>query len=195
MKTKTPFLDTIFRHHSWFVGGNKTKAEALDYFAECGDFRLDKREDKKQYKEENFSLLSPIVYDDVLYYIGKEKGFYRLTEEEKIYFLERKNHHSKIKEEKYLQWINEEKLLSDFIKEDFKNTSFINYFGCNSHYNEIQSAKKREDKESEKYHIKRYFDKKQNFITIAKFAKNNEKTLKRQDYKIIAEQLKSELLT
>ena len=31
-------LEKTFRHRAWFIGGQKTRAEALDYFAQSGDF-------------------------------------------------------------------------------------------------------------------------------------------------------------
>ena len=83
-------LDKKFKHRSWFKEC-VTVRYALDYFAKCGDFYLDKKPAKKQ----SAYLLDDIIYDDVLRYAGKEKGTYRLTEEEKNYFLDRQQYWKK----------------------------------------------------------------------------------------------------
>jgi len=93
MAEKKHFLDRKFQHHSWFKEG-VTVGYALDHFAKSGDFVLDKKPSTKQ----SSRLFDPIVYDDILRYTGKEKGIYRLSAEEKDYFLQRKEYWKQQKE-------------------------------------------------------------------------------------------------
>ena len=76
------FLEKKFNHRTWFKEG-VTVSYALDYFAKTSDFVMSQKPALKQ--SEN--LLDNIVYDDV---ITEGRCFYRLSEEEKQYYLERK---------------------------------------------------------------------------------------------------------
>ncbi len=87
MARKKHFLERKFQHHSWFKEG-VTIGYALDYFAKCGDFYLDKKPSKKQ----SSNLFDETQYDDILRYAGKEKGSYKLSADEKEYFLQRKEY-------------------------------------------------------------------------------------------------------
>lgn len=118
---KKDILDRTFRHNSWFKEG-VTIRYALDYFAKTNDFTLDKKPSKIQ----SDKLFDDINYDDILKYRGKEKGTYKLSQEEKEYYLERKeywNEQKKIEEQK---WLNSE---IDVEK------SLSNYLCMNSNYN------------------------------------------------------------
>lgn len=84
-------LNKRFSHHSWFKDGKTTIKEAFDYFAQSGDFRLD----KKLAKAQSSSLMDDVNYDAVLKYTGKEGGTYKLNELETEYFLERKEYWNK----------------------------------------------------------------------------------------------------
>ena len=77
-------LDTKFRHHSWFKEG-VTKREAIEYFAKTPDFVLEKKACCT--KHHDINLLDNIEYDDVLVYYGKIKSSYKLSKEEKEYYL------------------------------------------------------------------------------------------------------------
>lgn len=102
LQTKTPetmtpnndkyaSLNKRFNHHSWFKDGKTTIKEALDYFAQSGDFYLGKKPAIKQ----SDKLLDDMIYDDILKFSGKEGGTYRLNDLEKEYFLERKEYWNK----------------------------------------------------------------------------------------------------
>ena len=89
-------LNKLFRHNSWFKGQKKTISEALDYFAETGDFYVKKEPSKTQ---SNY-LLDDVIYDVFLYYSGKDGGRYKLSKNELNYFLKRRKYW-KDKREKY----------------------------------------------------------------------------------------------
>lgn len=78
------FLNKRFKHNTWFKEG-VTVGYALNYFAKVSDFYLDKKPTLKQ--SEN--LLDAVIYDDV---ITDGNRFYRLSKEEKQYYLERKEY-------------------------------------------------------------------------------------------------------
>ena len=78
------FLEKRFRHRTWFKEG-VTVGFALDYFAKTSDFYLNKKPALKQ----SGNLLDAIIYDDT---ITDGRGFYRLSEEGKQYYLERKEY-------------------------------------------------------------------------------------------------------
>ena len=78
-------LEKKFKHNSWFVRSGKTIKEVLDIFAEERDFYLTKRMSIKQ----SDRLLDEIRYDYVIQHSGSNKMFYRLSEEEKKYYIER----------------------------------------------------------------------------------------------------------
>ena len=78
------FLEKRFRHRTWFKEG-VTVGFALDYFAKTSDFYLNKKPALKQ----SGNLLDAIIYDDT---ITDGRSFYRLSEEEKQYYLERKEY-------------------------------------------------------------------------------------------------------
>jgi len=116
-------LDTKFHHHSWYLNCGLTKRQALEGMAETGDFRLDKKPSKNQ----SNNLFDEINYDDIICYCGKEKGTYKVTEEEKAFFIERSNfwreYHKQIPSYdewklqngsssyfNYLDWCNNEKM-------------------------------------------------------------------------------------
>ena len=110
------FLDKKFQHHSWFKEGVTVK-HALDYFAICGDFYLDKKPAKKQ----SSNLFDEVIYDDILKYSGKERGSYRLTDEEKEYFLQQKTFWDKLKKDLWEQWKKENPEGSYFDFMEFRN--------------------------------------------------------------------------
>ena len=110
------FLDKKFQHHSWFREGVTVK-HALDYFAKCGDFYLDTKPSKKQ----SSRLFDDVNYDDILRYSGKEKGLYKLTEEEKQYFIQQKSFWDKLKNDLWKQWQKENPNGSYFDFLDFRD--------------------------------------------------------------------------
>ena len=80
-------LDTKFKHHSWFKNSGLTKRQAIEEFAYCGDFVLDKKPSKIQ----SDNLFDAINYESIIVYCSsKQRSTYRLTEEEKEYYLKRK---------------------------------------------------------------------------------------------------------
>lgn len=105
------FLDKKFKHRTWFKEGI-TVGYALDYFAKTSDFYLNEKPVLKQ--SEN--LLDAVVYDSV---ITDGRCFYRLSEEELQYYLERKQYwkeQREIEEQKWLNTeINKEKELSSYL--------------------------------------------------------------------------------
>lgn len=113
-------LNKTFKHHSWFKGQKKTIAEALDYFASTGDFYLGKKPAKKQ----SDRLLDDVVYDNVLYYSGKEGGFYTLSDIELDYFLKRKEYWDNEKKLKKEEYLSEKIDLSEELKKEKQNTFF-----------------------------------------------------------------------
>lgn len=81
------FTEKRFKHHFWFKEG-KTVGYVLDYLAKmtvAGDFELVQKPAKKQSEY----LFDDTIYDDIIRYKGKECGSYKLTQEEKKYFLDR----------------------------------------------------------------------------------------------------------
>ena len=145
MANKKRFLERKFQHHSWFKEG-VTVGYALDYFAKSGDFVLDKKPSTKQ----SGRLFDEINYNDILRSKGKEKGSYRLSEEEKEYFLQRKEYWKKQKEIEHQKWLNEEIDIEKALK---------NYLCMNSNY-DLESGQKQlyywryEDKDNEVDKIK-----------------------------------------
>ena len=113
------FLNKRFKHNTWFKEG-VTVGYALNYFAKVSDFYLDKKPALKQ--SEN--LLDAVVYDDV---ITDGKRFYRLSKEEKQYYLK--------------------------IKEYWKEKELSSYLCCNSNYDieaaemQLEYAQRNNDKE------------------------------------------------
>ena len=120
MANRKNFLDRKFQHHSWFKEG-VTVGYALDSLAKSGDFILDKKPSTKQSNR----LFDPVIYDDVLRYVGKEGGSYRLSVEEKEYFLQRKEYWKEQKTIEHQKWLNEEIDIEKALK---------NYLCMNSHY-------------------------------------------------------------
>lgn len=107
-------LNTLFKHPKWFVTRNKetekyepytTKKEALQYFASSGDFYND---------------------NGILRYSGKEKGSYRMNEEEIKYFSDLLKQKLEAKEEaqKYVE--NLKLLVSEENNKAEKNFIFKN---------------------------------------------------------------------
>ena len=122
---KKELLDRKFIHHSWFVKQGVTRKFAMDYFAKSCDFSLAQKPAKKQ----SNNLLADIIYDDV---ITDGHCTYRLSCEEKKYYLERKEYWNKQKK------IESEKWLSSKI--DF-NTELKIYLSGNGNY-DIEYAKR-----------------------------------------------------
>ncbi|MGV8131846.1 MAG: hypothetical protein ACP5N7_07140, partial [Candidatus Pacearchaeota archaeon] len=87
-ENKKNILDTRFSHRQWFADRKLTKREALDEFAKSPDFYLDKKPAKKQ----SDNLLDDWIYDETLNYSGS-KQTYKLSPEEKTYFLERQKYY------------------------------------------------------------------------------------------------------
>lgn len=110
-------LDNKFRHHKWFKEG-VTVRYALDYFAKNGDVYLSKKPSKKQ----SMGLFDTILYDDIL---TDGKCSYKLTEEEKNYYLERKKYWKTQKELEYQQWLKTNINIEDELK---------TYLMSNTHY-------------------------------------------------------------
>lgn len=130
------FLNKRFKHNTWFKEG-VTVGYALNYFAKVSDFYLDKKPALKQ--SEN--LLDAVVYDDV---ITDGKRFYRLSKEEKQYYLKIKEYW---KEQKSLE---EETWLNTKIN---KEKELSSYLCCNSNYDieaaemQLEDAQRNNDKE------------------------------------------------
>jgi len=95
-------LDTKFKHHSIFKGSNLTKRQVIEYFASSDEFRLDKIPAKIQ----STNLFDPVVYEPILIYCGKRKSTYKLTEEEKEYYLERRKFWLTFKDKINQEWEN-----------------------------------------------------------------------------------------
>lgn len=95
---KKDILEKRFKHSKWFTEG-VTVAYALDYCAKSGDFYLNKRSALKQ----SDNLFDPVIYDDVL---TDGHGFYRLSEEEKQYYLEREQYWKEQKEIEEQKWLD-----------------------------------------------------------------------------------------
>lgn len=117
MANKKNPLEKKFKHSSWFKEG-VTVAYALDYFAKTSDFYIKQKPSKQQ----SSNLFDDINYNDV---ITDGHCIYRLTQEEKDYFLERKEHWKKQKDIKEQEWLNTE---IDVEKK------LSNYLGGNSNY-------------------------------------------------------------
>lgn len=118
------FLNKKFKHKTWFKEGVTVKF-ALDYFAKTNDFYLERKPALKQ----SGRLLDVIIYDDI---ITDGRCFYRLSEEEKQYYLERKEYwkNQKILEEE--MWLN---TIID------KEKELSNYLCGNSNY-DVEAARK-----------------------------------------------------
>jgi len=97
---KKNILDKKFSHHSWFKEG-VTRQHALDYFAKSSDFTLSKKASKKQ----SMSLLDDMIYDDI---ITDGHSSYKLCEEEKEYYIERKKYYDEQKKIEKEKWLNSE---------------------------------------------------------------------------------------
>ena len=92
------FLGKRFKHRTWFKEG-VTVGFALDYFAKTSDFYLNKKPSLKQ----SGNLLDAIIYDDT---ITDGRCFYRLSEEEKQYYLERKEYWKEQRKLEHEKWLN-----------------------------------------------------------------------------------------
>lgn len=75
-------LDKKFSHARMFKGSNLTRKQAMEYFAQNRDTTLSKKPSKIQ----SSNIFDPTQYDDILVCEGYQ---YRLTQEEKEYYLER----------------------------------------------------------------------------------------------------------
>lgn len=130
------FLEKKFNHRTWFKEG-VTVSYALDYFAKTSDFCLSQKPALKQFE----NLLDNIVYDDV---ITDGRCFYRLSEEEKQYYLERKEYWKNQRKIEYQEWLN---------KEIDKEKELSSYLCGNSNYDveyaekELEYAIKRNNEE------------------------------------------------
>lgn len=82
---KKAMLERKFIHHSWFKEG-RTRAYALDYFAKSLDFELVELTEKDIITDGCFS--------------------YKLNEEEKQYYLERRDYWKKVNDLKNEEWLN-----------------------------------------------------------------------------------------
>ncbi|MCA1064816.1 hypothetical protein QTG56_24740 (plasmid) [Rossellomorea sp. AcN35-11] len=97
------FLEKEFKHHKWFLGG-VTVGYALDYFAK-GEGYLDKKLTPKK----EMSLFEEDNYDDVLRSSDyRDRATYRLSKEEKAYFLERVEYWRERKEREHKEWLETE---------------------------------------------------------------------------------------
>jgi len=81
---KKCFLDKRFVHSKWFIEGVTVKY-ALDYFVATSDFYIK----QKQSRNTNTNLFDPIQYYDVI--TDGYSGSYKISEEEKQYFLQQRN--------------------------------------------------------------------------------------------------------
>jgi hypothetical protein len=110
-------LDSKFKHHSWFKKSELTKRQAIEYFATCSDFRLEKTPSKEQ----STNLFDSINYDDVLVYHAKTKSKYKMTQEEKEYYLQRKAFWDNYKKEIWDKWNNRGNYIEwvDFEREQY----------------------------------------------------------------------------
>lgn len=97
---KKDILDKKFRHHSWFKQG-VTVRYALDHFARSKEAVLGRKRSRKQSNE----LFAPIEYDEVL---TDGKMSYKICEEEKEYYLERKKYWDEQKEIEKQKWLDSE---------------------------------------------------------------------------------------
>lgn len=179
------FLEKRFRHRTWFKEG-VTVGFALDYFAKTSDFYLNKKPALKQ----SGNLLDAIIYDDT---ITDGRSFYRLSEEEKQYYLERKEYWKEQRELEHEKWLN--------TKID-KEKELSSYLCCNSNY-DVKAAEKqlcyaKEDDDKERID---YWEnqveirlKKHNFIDsfINKFF---DKVVTNKDFMEFKDRLKMELET
>jgi len=91
-------LDKKFNHHSWFKGGGLTRKEAMKSLASIEDIYLSKKLSKKQ----SNNLFDKNNYDDVL---TDGHSSYKLTQEEKDYYIKCKNIYKEIKKEIDDNWI------------------------------------------------------------------------------------------
>lgn len=179
------FLDKKFKHNTWFKEG-VTIGYALDYFAKTSDFCLDKKPALKQ--SEN--LLDAVVYDNV---ITDGKHFYRLSKEEKQYYLERKEYWEEQRKMEEEKWLN--------TKID-KKKELSNYLCCNSNYDigvaekQLEYAKMDNDEERIEYWRKQVEtrQKKHKFIDdfISKFF---DKVITNKDFIDFKDKLSSKLET
>ena len=179
------FLEKRFNHRIWFKEG-VTVGYALDYFAKTSDFVLREKPALKQ----SGNLLDNIVYDDV---VTDGRCFYRLSEEEKQYYLERKEYWKNQREIEYQKWLN---------TEIDKEKELSSYLCGNSNYDveyaekELRYAIKRNDEECIAF-WKRQTEarqKKHNFIDefIGKFF---DKVRTNKDFMEFKDKLKLELET
>ena len=178
-------LEKKFKHRTWFKEG-VTVGFALDYFAKTSDFYLNKKPALKQ----SGNLLDAIIYDDI---ITDGRCFYRLSEEEKQYYLERKEYYKEQRELEYKKWLN---------TEIDKKKELSSYLCCNSNYDvkeaekQLNYAKEDDDKERIDY-WKNQVEirlKKHNFIDsfINKFF---DKVVTNKDFMEFKDRLKMELET
>lgn len=99
----TNILDSKFKHHTWFKNTNLTKRQAIEYFAVCGDFMLDQKPSKIQ----STNFFDPINYDPIIRYCSsKQGGTYKITEEEKEYYIQRKAFWDSYSKEIWEKWNN-----------------------------------------------------------------------------------------
>lgn len=82
-------LDKKFSHHLWYKGESMTKREAIKEFARNDDIHLTQKPSKKQ----SDNLFDPTEHDDIL---RASRGTYRLTQEEKEYYMKCKEAHDNI---------------------------------------------------------------------------------------------------
>lgn len=75
-------LERKFKHPCWFKGENWTVREFLENAAKCNCIYLGKRISKEQ----SNILFTPTNYEDVLK-CEEGRGFFRLTNEDKEYYL------------------------------------------------------------------------------------------------------------
>ncbi len=69
-------------------------------------------------------VVDDVVYDNVLYYSGKEGGFYTLSDIELDYFLKRKEYWDNEKKLKKEEYLSEKIDLSEELKKEKQNTFF-----------------------------------------------------------------------
>lgn len=179
------FLNKKFKHNTWFKEGVSV-GYALNYFAKTSDFYLEKKPALKQ--SEN--LLDAVIYDNV---ITDGKRFYRLSEEKKQYYLERKEYWKEQKRLETEKWLN--------TKID-KEKELSNYLCCNSKYDiasaekELKYAERTNDKECIEYWKEqvKIRQKKHRFIDdfISRFF---DKVITNKDFIDFKDRLSSELET
>ena len=179
------FLEKKFKHKTWFKEG-VTVGFALDYFAKKSGFYLDKKFSAKQ----SGNLFDAVIYDEV---ITDGKCFYRVSEEEKRYYLERKEYWNKQRKLEHEKWLN---------TEIDKEKELASYLCCNSNYDvkcaekELGYAKEDNDEERIRYwEDQRKLRQKKHAFIDAFISKFYDKVITNKDFMEFEKSLTAELET